>query len=112
NIERLAMTVNRWPEVSKLYDAQLDKLAETENREPVVDLGLRNAQVFEVQPEDVVGAIVRYRRVADVDPENLTAIRALDRLYAHTERWSELAAILGREAEIGQSPDETLELKY
>ena len=34
-------------------------------------------------------------------PENQSAIRALDRLYAQTERWAELAAILGREAEIG-----------
>ncbi|HEX3343171.1 MAG TPA: tetratricopeptide repeat protein, partial [Polyangiaceae bacterium] len=112
NLERLAMAVNRWPEVSKLYDAQLDKLDGGENKDRFVELGLRNAQIFEVQLEDVDGAIARYQRVVDSDPENLTAIRALDRLYAHTERWAELAAILGREAEIGQSPDEVLELKY
>src|SRR6202041_1821825 len=27
NLERLAMVVNRWPEVAALYDAQLDRLA-------------------------------------------------------------------------------------
>ena len=112
NIERLAMAVNRWPQVAKLYDEQLDKLDGGDNKERFVELGLRNAQIFEVQLEDVDGAIARYRRVVDSEPENLTAIRALDRLYAQTERWAELAAILGREAEIGQSPDEVLELKY
>jgi tetratricopeptide (TPR) repeat protein len=112
NLERLAMAVNRWPQVAKLYDAQLDKLDGGENRERFVELGLRNAQIFEVQLEDVDGAIARYKRVVDTDAENQTAIRALDRLYAMTERWAELAAILGREAEIGQSPDEVLELKY
>jgi tetratricopeptide (TPR) repeat protein len=112
NLERLAMAVNRWPQVAKLYDTQLDQLASGENTERFVELGLRNAQVFEVQLEDVDGAIARYRRVVDVDLENLTAIRALDRLYVQTERWSDLAGVLAREAEIGQSPDEVLELKY
>jgi tetratricopeptide (TPR) repeat protein len=113
NIERLAMAVNRWPAVATLYDAQLDKLAENEDsRDRFVELGLRNAQVFEVQLEDVDGAIARYRRVVDADPENHGAIRALDRLYGQAEKWSELAAILAREAEIAQSPDEVLELKY
>jgi tetratricopeptide (TPR) repeat protein len=112
NLERLAMAVNRWPQVTKLYDTQLDKLAGGEQPERFVELGLRNAQIFEVQLEDVDGAIARYRRVADAAPENLTAIQALDRLYAMTERWAELAAVLAREAEIAQSPDEILELRY
>ena len=48
----------------------------------------------------------------EVDPENQTAVRSLDRLYLQTERWAELATILEREAEIGQTPDEILEFKY
>src|SRR5205085_12005123 len=56
--------------------------------------------------------IGRYRRVVEVDAENQNAVRSLDRLYVQTERWSELAAILEREAEIGQTPDEILEFKY
>ncbi len=112
NLERLAMAVNRWPAVTKLYDTQLDKLAGGEQSERFIELGLRNAQIFEVQLEDVDGAIARYRRVADAAPDNLTAIQSLDRLYAMTERWAELAAVLAREAEIAQSPDEILELRY
>src|SRR6185503_1065609 len=48
----------------------------------------------------------------EVEPENQTAVRSLDRLYLQTERWAELAAILERESEIGQTPDEILEYKY
>jgi tetratricopeptide (TPR) repeat protein len=112
NLERLAMAVNRWPQVTQLYDAQLDKLAGGEQKERFVELGLRCAQIFEVQLEDVDGAIARYKRVAEADLENLTAIKALDRLYLTTERWAELATVLAREAEVGQSPDEILELRY
>ena len=32
NLERLAMVVNRWPEVAELYDAELDKLAGARTR--------------------------------------------------------------------------------
>jgi tetratricopeptide (TPR) repeat protein len=112
NLERLGMAVNRWPQVAQLYDIQLEKLAASDNSERFVELGLRNAQIFEVQLEDVNGAIAHYVRVVDADPENQTAIRSLDRLYAQTERWADLAKILAREADIGQSPDEILELKY
>ncbi len=110
NLERLAMVVNRWPQVAQLYDAELDKLAEMPDR--FIELGLRLAQIYEVQLEDVENAIGRYRRVMEVEPDNQTAVRSLDRLYLYTERWAELAAILEREAEIGQTPDEILEFKY
>ena len=104
------MVVNRWPHVAALYDAELDKLVETPER--FVELGLRTAQIFEVQLEDVDSAIVRFRRVLEVDAENQSAIKSLDRLFVQTERWSDSAAILARESEIGSSPDEILELKY
>ena len=45
-------------------------------------------------------------------PENIVAIRALDRLYLQAERWPDLAQVLAREAEIAESPDEALELKF
>ena len=48
------MVVNRWPQVAQLYDAELDKLAETPER--FVELGLRLAQIYEVQLEDVDNA--------------------------------------------------------
>jgi tetratricopeptide (TPR) repeat protein len=50
--------------------------------------------------------------VLSVDSENQSAVRALDRLFSQTEKWHDLAEILAREAEIGQSPDEILEFKY
>ncbi len=110
NLERLAMVVNRWPDVAKLYDVELDKLADNPGR--LVELGLRTAQIFEVQLEDVNNAIARYRRVLEAEAENQTAIRALDRLFLQTERWADLAQILGREAEIAQAAEEIIEFRF
>ncbi|MDP9149499.1 MAG: tetratricopeptide repeat protein, partial [Myxococcota bacterium] len=111
NLERLAMAVNRWPQLAELYDGEL-AAGRTGGKERVVELGLRSAQIFEVQLNDVAGAIARYSRVADADPSNLGAARALDRLYEQTERWSDLAIVLAREAEIAESADEILEFKH
>src|SRR5208282_125713 len=84
NLERLAMVVTRWKEVSVLYDQELDKLAEDAAR--FVELGLRLAQIFETQLEDVENAVARYRRVLAIDAENHAAVSALDRLFSMTER--------------------------
>ncbi len=92
SLERLANLIERWPAVAQIYDAELDKLAE--QPEQLVELGLRVAQVYEVQLEDVNSAVARYRRVLGADPENQSAVRSLDRLFTQTERWQELAEIL------------------
>jgi tetratricopeptide (TPR) repeat protein len=110
SLEALADRTNRWPEVGKLYDAELDKLESDPAQ--FVELGLRVAQIFEVQRNDLDGAVVRYRRVLGADPENQQAIQSLDRLFTQAERWADLAQVLAREAEIGQTPDEILELKF
>jgi tetratricopeptide (TPR) repeat protein len=109
-LERLGMMLERWPAVAQLYDQELDKLAEAPDR--VVELGLRVAQIYEVQLENVDSAVARYRRVLEADPENQNAVRSLDRLFSQTERWGDLAEVLAREAEIGESPEEILQFKY
>ncbi|WP_197041054.1 tetratricopeptide repeat protein [Chondromyces apiculatus] len=110
NLERLAMIVNRWQDVAALYDAELNRLADDSAR--FVELGIRLAQIFETQLDDVDNAVARYRRVLEVEPENKTAVSALDRLFTTTERWRDLVEILVREAELGDSPEEILEYKY
>jgi len=110
SLERLASVTERWPLLASLYDTEVEKLAEDPSLR--VELGLRVAQLYEVQLENIDEAIQRYRNVLDVEPENQFALRALDRLYGVSERWNELSAILEREAETAETPDEILEFKY
>ncbi len=109
NIERLAGYVARWKDVAALYDVELNKLGEQPDL--FVELGLRLAGIFETQLEDVDNAVARYRRVLEVDAENVQAISSLDRLFMMTERWTDLVPVLSREAEIA-SGEESLEFKY
>ncbi len=110
SFERLAMLTDAWKKAAEIYDTQLEGAAEEPERK--VDLGLRAAQVYEVQLEDVESAIARYRGVLEADEVNRSALVALDRLYSQTERAPELAGILVREAEIGETPEEILDFKF
>jgi tetratricopeptide (TPR) repeat protein len=53
--------------------------------------------------EDVVGdserAIETYRKVLEIEPDNATAYRALERFYTQLARWDELADLLREEIE-------------
>lgn len=109
-LERLAMAQGRWRDVAALYDAQLDGL-ESEP-EQYVELASRVAQIYDVQLENYEQAIQRYRGVLRVEPENQGAVRSLDRLFTGLERWEDLASILAKEAELGESPDEILNFRF
>ena len=110
SFERLATLTSNWRAVAQTYDKALAGL--TDAPELVVDLGLRVAQVYEVQLDDIESAIARYGMVVEAEPDSTTALAALDRLYEQTERYAELAEILAREAEFGTSPDDVLDFKY
>lgn len=111
-LERLARVIDHWPVVAELYDAEFARLEEDGHSARAVELGLRLAQVYEVQLENLDEAVSRYQKVLAIDTENQSAVRALDRLFAQSERWEDLAEVLTREADISESPDEILELKY
>ncbi len=110
HLERLAAATERWGDVARLYDTALAGLAGDPDR--FVELALRIAQIYETQLESSAEAIIRYKRALEVDGENQASLSALDRLYSQTQRWSELAVILSREADVGQTPDEILAFKH
>lgn len=111
SLERLAERLGAWSELAGLYDVEANRLRQ-EDPESAMDLSLRLAQIFEVQVGDVDNAIARYRVVLEADPTHQESLQALDRLYSATERWSDLAQVLKREAEVAGDPDDALALQY
>ncbi len=111
SLERLANELNRWTEVTTLYDAELQKL-EGERPDQFIEMALRTAQVYELHVGDVESAIARYRSVVAMDDAHVMAIEALDRLYEATGRWQELAEILELEIPVAPSPDAILHLQF
>src|SRR5690606_3290202 len=55
-------------------------------------------------------ALVEYRAVLDTQPDNLDALRALERLYRQTERYPELLELYARRGALAESPEESREI--
>ncbi len=78
-----------------------------------VELGLRVAQVYEVQLDNVNEAVARYRRVLELGPGE-SERGALARPPVHADRALEQTWRRSSRARptIGQTPEEILEFKY
>jgi golgin subfamily B member 1 len=111
SLERLGEQLGAWREVTQLYDAGVEQLAQARDGSHL-ELALRSAQIYEIQLDDVDAAITRYQKVIDVDSGHVQALEALDRLYGASGRWNELSEVLKKEMEVAASPDAVLDTQY
>src|SRR5438552_620612 len=108
-LERLYIRLERWEPLKDVY-AKKAELATTpdEKKQMLFVLG----QVYDRELKDSTRAIEVYQSILDLDPEDSTAIQALDRLYQATSRWYDLLQILEREVDLSMATGETVSLKY
>ena len=106
-LERLYQHEQRWKELLDVYRREVDLEADPQAR---LALRLKIAHLQEEMLQDVDGAIETYDEILADDPDNLQAIGALERLYAATERWSDLADNLSKQLALRTEPDVALGL--
>ncbi|HEY4393736.1 MAG TPA: tetratricopeptide repeat protein, partial [Polyangia bacterium] len=89
---RLYRDGQRWNDLRALLDAR--QLAALDVRERL-DLLAQIAELDEAALSDPDHALSAYEKMLELDPADLRAHRALERLYAARERWTDLEALLG-----------------
>jgi len=102
-LDRIAASAQAWQPLAEVYEAQ------TKGQEDVslaVSLLAKAAQVREEQLGDTGAAIEHHRRILSLDPQNLEAVVALERLYQLSERYDDLANIYLTKAGILDVPEE------
>ncbi len=92
NLERLAMVVNRWPQVAALYDARARQACGGEPRIASSSWACASRRSSRSSSRTSTSAIARYRRVADVDSGEPDRDPRARPALRQTERWAELAA--------------------
>ncbi|MGB1277910.1 MAG: tetratricopeptide repeat protein, partial [Nannocystaceae bacterium] len=75
-----------------------------------VAIALETAQILESQLEDQPGAASAYYEVLDLDPENFTALDALERLFVSLEDWDQLSDVLRQRIEVVEDDSEKARL--
>ncbi len=96
-LEELANTLDRWPNLVKLYESALKKkLTPALERELLLVI----AVAYDEKLEKSEKAVEYFRRAQEILPQDASALVALERLYTRTERWSDLIETLRRKADL------------
>lgn len=88
---QLYLSLEWWEQLKDIYQRQ-SELAEgpEERKQALYVLG----QVYDTELKDIDRAIDTYQAVLDIEPDDVQAIQALDRLYGQAERWLDQLQIL------------------
>jgi tetratricopeptide (TPR) repeat protein len=115
NLERLARASGNHEALARVYEQQTERLASGEGEEHAslaASLLMKAAQVREEQLGDVATAIAHYQRVLALEPGNLEAATALERLFQLSERYEDLASIYLVKAKMLETPEEQKEYLF
>ena len=106
-LERLYEQLEQWHDLLDIYDLQLSLANDPAEQ---VSLHTKAALVYENYFQDAERAIESYSRVLMAAPDDINAVVELERLYEHSERWSELVETYERHLQIAQDPTDQINL--
>lgn len=109
-VESLAELCDCWSDlVAKLNDLIADLGSDSMS---AIIVAKHEALVYEEKLGAPDKAIEAYRKILELDSNDVDAIRGLDRLYEVTEQWQELAEILRTEIDMAETDEERLGSYY
>jgi len=106
-LERLYTRTERWPDLIETLRRKADLVSDLEER---VAIRTRIATVWEEMLANPDEASAAWNEVLADSPENVPALRALDRLYLARGEYRELADNLQRQLKLAADPAETVRL--
>src|SRR5439155_6651586 len=80
-LERMYRASQQWPDLIEILSKKAGVLEDTEE---VIRLKHQIGQLFEERLGDGQRAIETYKEILSVDPQNISALKALERLYEKT----------------------------
>jgi tetratricopeptide (TPR) repeat protein len=108
-LERLGFELQRFEDLASLYEETLAALADPG---PAKRLALKAARLYDEILQDSERAVEWHKRVLAYDPEDASALAALERLLALSGRWIELGQVLRRQIELATDPRQAVDLHH
>jgi tetratricopeptide (TPR) repeat protein len=108
---RLAEAQNLWRELAGLLDERLDEAAPALPPEVEQTYAMRLGQIAEDRLHDLARAALAFGR-ASQGPEPRPALAALERVLARAGRWSDLAHVLRRQADVAEDDAQTADYLF
>lgn len=107
SLEQLYAKLDRPAELLAVYERQLEL---TEDYRERVKILFRSAGIWEERYQNLANADACMEAALQLDPQNLQAIKTLERLRKAQGRWDELIGVVDRHIQLLASPEERAEL--
>jgi tetratricopeptide (TPR) repeat protein len=108
-LERLYAGLQNWEALKDIYARKTELADDPDARRRI--LGVLG-RVYDEKLHDVERAIETYQGILDLDPGDVDAIGALDRLFGQAERWLDQLQILERAIDAVDRPDQRTEIRH
>jgi tetratricopeptide (TPR) repeat protein len=108
-LERLYQLGEKYEDLAKTY---LQKASLLEGPDEAKAYLFRASEIYETVLERPNDAVDVYRKVLEVDAEDLSAVDALVRLYVAQGKWAELLEVQSRKIDLIGDPDEKKRLYF
>ena len=108
-LERLYAEGEDWDDLVEIYRAKLEFADDDDDR---IDLLSRIAQVQEQRQQSLEDAVVTYRDIIQLSPQNLLAITSLKRLFPEVGDWAGMLETLERERGLYRSPRDRVKVDF
>ncbi|MGE5186228.1 MAG: tetratricopeptide repeat protein, partial [Acidobacteriota bacterium] len=100
-LDRLYRRTENWEPLIDILSRRADL---TQEEQEIIKFRLEIGSIWDLRLFDAGQAITAYQKVLDLDPSNLTALRALEQLYEKTEQTEKYLDVL--EAQLDASPSD------
>ncbi|HEX8952817.1 MAG TPA: hypothetical protein VF945_13270, partial [Polyangia bacterium] len=106
-LERLYRTSQQWPDLIEILSKKAGAIEDTEE---VIRLKHQIGQLYEERLGDGARAIETYKEILSVDPQNIAALKALERLYEKTGMMEQYLDVLEQQLDVTGTDDERISL--
>ncbi|MEM6960979.1 MAG: tetratricopeptide repeat protein, partial [Myxococcota bacterium] len=107
-LQRLYQAENRTRDLRDLWVHQLEHVSSAD--EERIQLLFALADLEERSLQEPESALLRLLRVLELRPDDLGALRAVDRLFVALQRWNELVEVVTRQLQLVERDDERIQL--
>ena len=105
-LARIYTKIEDWAGLAKI----LERRAEALRGEPKVEAICKLAELYEDQLDSLPEATRRFEAALEIDPQSLTALKGLDRIYNRSGSYKELLGNLEKQIELSATPRQKIKL--
>jgi tetratricopeptide (TPR) repeat protein len=105
-LERIYTKIDDWAGLAKILERRADALRGDAKVETICKI----AEIYEDHLNDLPEATRRYDAALALDPNSITALKGLDRIYNRTGKYKELLGNLEKQIELSATPRQKIKL--